>query len=252
MLSRLLLICSLVLFSIRQSPGPEQEAQREASVPNLLKITLSEPPRWTGDCLNVSLDLINASSQSLFLPDLGLYIYTSVKRVADNRDNRDRAGWINVYGASDIGSSEAKEFAPGATLHDEHCLFSKVAIVSLERKTRRLIVVRGKLRIDALYFPTKEEWLLNKSSHEEMLRTPPNQWNKIARYEPNDVTIFTTIPCREPACDCGNPPPILEGEARVVPDVFYLEPDWETRGKVVSDRLAHRFPRCSSSRAPRE
>jgi len=211
-----------------------------------LEVRLVKPPEWVRGCLSVDLERTNLSPHPLFIPDMGLYISTSVTEEDNVPSIKDREGWINVFGASDLWSWEAEPLAPGATIHDEPCLYTEVAIVSLKRQTRRKIPLRGRLRIDAFYFLTRGDWQQNKAYHEALLRTPPEQRNKLNRRDPQVVTIFGAIPCHEAGCGgaCGVPPLILHGENRVVPDVFYLQPDWEARGKRVADELAHKSPAC--------
>jgi hypothetical protein len=186
---------------------------------------------------------------------MGLYISTSVKELQSDAKEKNGVEWINVYGASDMVSFEATAIDPGATVHKEGCLPPGVFVVNLKKETRREIPLRGRLRIDAYYFLTEKDWQQNKSYHDELLRTPPDQWDKLPRQDPKAVTVFTAIPCRDAGCksDCdGEPPLILHGEQRFIPDVFYLHPDWGARGKKVSDELARMSPTCSEpNSAPR-
>jgi hypothetical protein len=217
-----------------------------------LEIRLAGSPHWEKDCLDVSMDRINRSSVPLFLPVKGLYIAMSVNEVSDTGKKRE-ARWINVFGLSDIGIWEAAPLAPGATVHDEKCLYPEVAIVNLETQTRRLIPLRGRLEIDAYYFLTKDDWQNDKRNHEDMFRTKPGQWDldKIARHGPKLVSVQAVIPCRDTNCvsSCDAPPLVLAGEGRVVPDVFDLEPDWGARGTKISEDLARDAPECSGSSA---
>lgn len=234
--------------------APHFFAHGQDVAPEPLEVRLTKPPQWMNGCLSVSLDRINRSSFPLFLPDMGLYISTSVNELRDDAGMKDGQEWINVYGASDMVSWDATAIAPGATVHEEGCLPPTVFVVNLKKKTRREILLRGRLRIDAYYFLTEKEWQHNKSWHEEMLHISPGQEDKIAHQYPKVVTIFAAIPCREPACGpgCDDPPLILQGENRVLPDVFYLDPDWGARGKRISDELARKSPACSAARpAPR-
>jgi len=220
------------------------QAQKDPSAP--LTIRLTTPPHWEKDCLAFGLDRTNSSSSSLFIPDMGLYISTSVNDLSNETSNEGTQGWINVYGASDMVSWEARELLPGATLHDQRCLYPQVAIIDMKRQSRRLIPLHGKLRIDAYYFLNEENWRLSKSEHEAMLREHGAS-NNTKRHYAEAVTQFIVIPCRESGCDpiCNQPPPILHGENRVVPDVFYLEPDWGVRGQKITDELSLKFPACS-------
>lgn len=224
-----------------------QEVQSSQDRREPFEVHLSKPLQWVNGCLSVSLDRINHSTVPLFLPDMGLYISTPVRDASELTGRQGGQEWINVYGAVDIISWDATKIAAGATVHDEHCLNPQVAVVSLKSETRREIPLRGKLRIDAYYFLTANEWQQYKSSHEQMLRIPPDQWDKIGRHDPQVVTIFAAIPCREAGCapSCDDPPIILYGENRMIPDVAQFDPDWEARGKTVTDELARQFPACS-------
>lgn len=166
------LIGALHFASYRQG-DPAQE-----KVPEPLEIRLAKPPQWKDGCLSVNLDRTNHSPLPRFLPVKGLYIYSSVSEVGDDADKDPEHGWRNVYGLSDLGDWGATAIAPGTTVHDEFCLGSTIPVVSLERQTRREIPLRGRLKIDAYYFLTEEDWQKNKSQKEEMLRTPASQWRQ--------------------------------------------------------------------------
>ncbi|HKF52583.1 MAG TPA: hypothetical protein VKB26_09740 [Candidatus Acidoferrales bacterium] len=205
---------------------------------------MTRPLSWENGCLSVSLDRINNSSSSLFLPDTGLEISGSVNEVADGTGKKSKREWLNFYGATDIVSWGATAIAPGGIVHGEYCLSPKMPVVNLKGQTRREIALRGTLRVDAYYFLTEGDWKKSKAEHEQMLRTPPQQWKTIKLETPQVVTIFTRIPCQM-ACSagCDNPPPIVVGENRIVPDVRGPH-DWNIRGKTVDDELARKFPAC--------
>lgn len=228
------------------APQGRDQIQEEISHP--LEIRISNPLRWEKGCLNVSVERINRSSAPLFLPVMGLYVFTSVNESVNQTGKTEGQEWINVYGTSDLVSWDATPIAPGSTVHDEHCLAPSVAVVHLQKKTRREIPLRGKLRIDAYYFLTKKDWLKNKSQHEEMMSMAPDQWGKIPGQEPQLTPIIVAIPCRKASCTvgCGTPPLITHGENRVIPDVFD-SPDWERRGRVVSEQLERKSVGCSEA-----
>jgi hypothetical protein len=249
MSSRPLSLSACLLMASAAHPLTTQDInQSQESPPASLALRLTTPPHWEKDCLAIAIDRTNTSSSSLFIPDMGLYISTSVNELSNESSNEGTQGWINVYGASDIVSWEAKELLPGATLHDQRCLYPQVAIVDMKRQSRRAIPLHGKLRIDAYYFLNEESWRLSKSEREAMLHAPaPSSSTK--RHYASAVTQFASIPCREAGCSpvCNQPPPILHGESRVVPDVFYLKPEWGVRGQKISDELSRKFPDCSES-----
>jgi hypothetical protein len=236
----------LVLLAAGSGAAQQPADQTQNESPGPLQVRITKPLRWEGGCLSVSLDRVNLSSTPLFLPVMGLYISTSASEVGDETGKSDAVRWINVYGAGDLVTWDATSLASDAIAHDEHCLGPTVPVISLERKTRRQMPLRGKLRIDAYYFLTEKDWQENKSRHEEMMRTPPSQWDKISRNDSQVTTVFAAIPCREANCSsgCDSPPLILRGENRAVPDVGF-GPDWKARGKTVSDELAKKSGACS-------
>lgn len=237
----------LLVASMARLTGSQQTDQVKEDVTAPLAIQLTAPLHWEKDCLAIGLSRKNSSSSSLFIPDMGLYISTSVNDLPNETSNEGTSGWINIYGLSDMVSWEAKELLPGATLHDQLCLYPQVAVVDMNRQSRRLISLHGKLRVDAYYFLNEESWRLAKSEHEAMLHEHGESNNK-KRHFADAVTQIADIPCRESSCEpfCNEPPPILHGESRIVPDVFYLEPDWGVRGQKISDELSLKFPSCSA------
>jgi hypothetical protein len=228
--------------------APQGRDQSQEGISHPLEIRVFNPLRWEKGCLNVSVERVNRSSAPLFLPVMGLNVSTSVNQSGDKARRSEEQEWINVYGTSDLVSWDATPIAPGSTVRDEHCLAPSVAVVHLQKKTRREIPLRGKLKIDAYYFLTEKDWLKNKSQREEMTSMPSKQRKKVARQEPQSITIILTIPCHEGTCisGCSIPPLIIQGENRVVPDVFD-SPDWERRGRAVSEQLEHKSPSCSET-----
>jgi hypothetical protein len=237
----------LIFLGISHFSAPmSAQAQKAAQAP--LEIRLTKHPKWEKGCLSLGVDRVNGSSGPLFLLVNGLYISTSVTEVGNDAGKTDVRQWVNIYGMSDIVNWEASSLAPGATIHDDLCVGPDIAVVSLERKSRRKIPLRGKLRIDAYYFLTEMDWRKYKLQHEEMGRTPPKQWNKIERHDPQVITAFAPIPCLETGCPsgCDIPPFVLHGETSVMPDVSDSLPQYAERGKAISDDIARRRPACPS------
>jgi hypothetical protein len=154
--------------------------------------------------------------------------------------------WLNLYGVFDIVSSDATPLAPGTARHDEICYLRPiVVVVNMKEKTSRKIPVRGKLRIDAYYFLTKEDWLRNKTQREKD-HTPP-WWGRTGSLEPQVTRAEAAIPCFDAGCKpgCDNPPVVLDGER-----VFLFTPskaEWEARGKAIDKELAQKSPSCAET-----
>jgi hypothetical protein len=236
----------VLIFVAPIAAQQETPLQKETLTP--LELRLTAPPRWEKGCLLVALDRINHSSVPIFLTEMGPYFYIALDVSTGETNPSEAIEWVNIHGISDIRSLEAVSLAPGATVHNEFCFSPAVWIVNLKKKTRREIPVRGKMRVDASYFSTEESWKKNK----EWDINPPAY---LEPGKPHDVPtsiaakwvrIFAAIPCSDTTCKAGcvKPPMGLHGEVRPVPDVFSATPEWNDRGKVVTDELAHKAPPC--------
>jgi hypothetical protein len=223
--------------------------QNEKSSP--LEVHITAPLRWENGCLHVSLDRIDKSLTPLFLPNKGIYIFTSVTEVPDESGKKKGVEWINIYGFTDIGDWEAEPIAPGKAVHSEVCLYPTIPVINLEKHTWREIAVRGRLRIDAYYFLTKRDWLTNKAQHEEMFKLSGNELKRMKVLYPQATTIFSPIPCSDNSCasNCEEPPTVLYGESRVVPDVYQYEREWVVRGNAINEEIRQKTRPCSGSKS---
>jgi hypothetical protein len=222
-------------------------ADQQSSRP--LEVRITEPLQWKTDCLQISIDRVNRSSNPLFLPAMGLYIDSSAIRAASVSGKLEGLAWGSIYGGHEIIDLSATPLAPDQTVHDDRCLRSTFTITNMKKETRRQVPVRGKLRIHAYYFLSEQDWLTNKSQHEEMLRTPPSKWPKpLKLLNPKEATAIVPIPCRESPCDpnCDSPPIILDGEAQVFPDAATYEREWNERGNTINRELAQTLSPCAA------
>jgi len=231
------------IFSAREG------MQLEKGAPVPLEVRMTAPPRWENGCLSVTLERNNHTAVPVFLTEMGPYFYIALDVSMNEASTGEAIKWVNVSGVSDFRSLEAVSLAPGATLRNEFCLSNTIWVVNLQKKTRREIPVQGKLRIDVSYFPTEESWKINK----EWYTDPPSYLKRDgalagppANIAPKWVKIFAAIPCSDAACEsgCVEPPIGLPGEDRLVPDVYFLGPGWNDRGKSITDELAHKSAPC--------
>ncbi len=241
---------SVLFFSF--PPGPKSNATQElAQQPQPLEIQVLRPVQWVNGCLSVTVDRLNRSAAALYLPERGLYIASSAKVVRMNESEMTgEETWLPLYGPADMVSWDATPLAPGATQREEHCLLPSVAVVSMKRQTDRRVPVRGRLKILAYYFLSKEDWLESKSQHEEIHRIPPDQREKVSRVDPHSVMIEALIPCYGAGCSpgCDNPPLIFEDEKISVPYVPLK--DWIARGRAIDEDLARKSPSCPQASSP--
>jgi hypothetical protein len=229
-----------------------EKTQGETNAAASLEVRLPSPPRWQQGCLLVTLDRLNHSSVPLFLPNMGPYFYIALDVSASSTSGSEDSHWVNLYGERDIVTSDAVSLEPGSRMHNSFCLGSSVWIVSQEKKTRREIPVRGKLRVEVPYFPSREawkksgQWYLDSRS---FLRKGGGPHDLAADIGPNWETIFVAVPCSDATCrlGCDAPPRGLPGEFRPVPDPYYLDPKWNERGRVLTDELDSNSPPCAKS-----
>lgn len=206
-------------------------------------------PSWENGYLKFSIDRINHSSTPLYLPSMGMYVSLAVNEDATETDDSHDERWVNIYGLTDVVSWAAKPIAPGATVHVNYSFRPAIAVVNLKQETRREIPMRGKLRVEAFYFLSEEDWQNNMAWHHEGEASGKvfNPWYPPAALKPQSTTVNVKIPCHEVGCnaECNRPPIVLSGENRVVPDIFSFDAKANARGKVVGDKLVGTSPVCS-------
>ena len=239
-LTTVLLSAAIMTARIQVKPPIFSDAQPT----ELLEIRITRALQWENGCLQISLELVNRSTASLFLPMQGLNIASSAKLSRSVAGQSDEEKWLTVNSGSEIVVLEAKRLAPGESAHDSYCVAESIAVISLQRKTRREIRVQGKLRIHQSYFLTEQDWLTHKAQREQMFRNPPSKWPKLLK--PQVSTIEMPIPCLKAGCNaqCIEPPLVLEGENPVIPDVVRDNQEWNERGKAIAEELARKSSPC--------
>ena len=211
-----------------------------------LEIRLTRPLQWVNGCLTVSIDRVNRSTAPLFLPFGGLSIESSVLELTDDTAKDQKEGWRNAYGSSDIIFHEVIRLAPGELRHDDYCVGPTIAVVSMQRESRREVPLRGRLQIYAVYSPAEQDWQISKAQREEMAQTPPAKWKNADRQKPASTMLELSIPCFKAGCatECSEPPVVLEDEKVWVPDISHNSEAYLTRGRALSEELARKFPQC--------
>jgi len=199
-----------------------------------LEVLTPEFPQWKDGCLQLGIDRVNRSSDTLYLLASGLIVSSSGINSVPPSGHNPELIWFPVYGVSDILDFSAVPLVPGETKHFETCVGPTFAITNIKKETRREVPLQGQLRIDEYYFLNKQDALTYKSQHEEMFRTPPSDWPKVLQ-QPEVATLIMPIPCRESSCKpgCDEPPIVLDDEARMIPDVSPSE--WNDRGKAIEE-----------------
>jgi len=218
--------------------GRQPEPDDIAGVPCLesLEIRLAKPLKWENGCLGVSLDLVNRSAKSVFLPTMGLYIDVPAKLLSRVPEKNGAEKWLNLYGASDIVPIlSVKPLAPGAATHDRHCVRPTIAVVDFGSQIWREVPVRGRLRVSVQYYPSDPN-------------QPPPRSKYLATEHtvPLVATLVLSIPCPYGGCavGCDGPPAIEEGEGQIVPDISPHNRGWIERGNERNIELRKLYP-CS-------
>ena len=197
-------------------------------------------PKWVNGCLDLTVERVNISTQTIYLPDWeGVIFQLSTKLIHNDPSAHEEIIWLAFYGLSDIVYRDARKLATGSKATDHFCLPETAAVVNQQEKTWRQVAVRGHVRIVASYFPTEEDWKTNESEWEKHW---PTFWHSPS------ASLDIALPCSqqsECAEECTTPPPIIEGEHCVVPDVF-LDRDWHRRGKALREALNRKYSACKN------
>jgi hypothetical protein len=243
LLQSVILVAAMALMGTQtgQNNWPDKRLQQP------LEIRVTRPLKWVNGCLAVSIDRVNRSKAPLFLPFNGLSIESSVLELTNDPAKGQKEGWRNAYGASDIIFHEVIRLAPGELRHDDYCVGPTISVVSMEKKSRREVPLRGSLQINAVYYPAELDWQISKAQREEMAQTPPAKWKNADRQRPSSTTLELSIPCLKAGCaaECSEPPVVLEGEKVLVPDISHNNEAYFTRGRVLNEELARKFPQCN-------
>jgi hypothetical protein len=217
----------------------------QAQTAPLLEIHVSTP-KWVNGCLDLTVERANTSQQTIYLPEWeGVYFLLSTKLIHDDPSKKDGEVWLPIYGLSDIVTFDAHPLGAGSKTTDHFCLPETSAIVNQQHKTRRQVVVRGRVKIVASYFPTEEDWRTKKAEQEKHW---PTLWPSPS------ASVEILLPClpqSECVEDCKTPPLITEGERVEIPDVFAFQKDWNERGKTLADMLYGQHSACKNQTAPK-
>jgi hypothetical protein len=207
---------------------------------------------WESGCLRVGLQVINQSNVPVFLTAMGPYFDVALDVSKDNPSSQDALEWVNVRGVSDIVTWDAEPMAEHSSSRKNYCIGKRVWVVNRQKKTRREIPVRGQMRITVSYFPNEDAYKKNKSWHydTESAGRPHNPFNPPEDTAPQWTTVTIDIPCPNATCgeDCARPPLGFHGEVRVVPDVYFIDANWNRRGEAVTHELDAKYPPCAEVR----
>jgi hypothetical protein len=240
----------LLLLGFAAAPVVCQQVQEHTNQ-TTLEVRLTTPS-WENGHLKFSVDRINHSSTPLYLPAMGTYISLAVKEEATKTEISHDERWVNIYGLTDLVSWGAAAIAPGATVHNDYDFLHELAVVDLKKETRREIPVRGRLRVEAFYFLSEEDWQMNKHYHEEISSEHTRPWRRPQFLKPEFTTAYVKIPRRAVGCnaECEKSPIVLPDENRLVPDVYSFDKKANARGIAVSAKLAAKSSACSEDTQP--
>jgi hypothetical protein len=216
-----------------------------------LEVTLANPLRWESGCLRGTLNISNRSTVPLFLTMMGPYYDIALNVSKGETQSDGPVEWVNVAGVSDVVINAVEPLSAGSTVQRNFCLEPSVWVVNLRLKTRREIPVRGELRVRVTYFVNKESWNRNRQWYSDppSALDPSKPHDVPENIQPRVAETIVEIPCRTEACksDCTKPPKGLPDEARMVPDVSFIDPQMSARGKLLTEEFARKFPACSEA-----
>jgi hypothetical protein len=208
-----------------------------------MEIRMTKPLEWVNGYLSVSIDRINRSGSTLYLPRMGIYMFLSVQHLTKGPEKDSRNGWLGLYGWFDVVSLDATPLSPGATEYSDICYISpSMMVVNREQETSRSVPFRGSLRISAYYFLTKEDWLKNTAQQD---RHYPN-FEAPGNTNPSVASVDIAMPCFGAGCrpGCDKPPVVFDGEQHFLFDPSSGESKWIARGKAINKELARKSAAC--------
>ena len=220
--------------------GQWQSLIAQAHTAPMLEIHV-DTPKWINGCLDLTVERVNTSAQTLYLPEWeGVIFSLSTRLIHNDTSKKDQEIWREFYGLSDIVYLDAYQLAAGSKTTDHFCLPETFVVVNQQGKTRRQVAVRGRLKILASYFASEEGWRTYRAENEKPWPAP---WRSPS------ASLEIPLPCSpqsECTGDCTTPPPITEGERFVVPDVFQSYKDWNERGKALAVTLSRKYSACKN------
>jgi hypothetical protein len=235
----LLVVATLCVACLFAAPAKQQSQPREA--PAVLEVSFAIPLVWDNGCLRGGLDIVNRSAGPLFLTKLGRYFAIALDVSKDDSQSDHALEWVNIYGDTDTTTSDVDSLPAGSKIHEDFCFHPTVWVVNAQRKTRREIPVRGKLRVDVSYFASERDWKAYKDLLLESESDAFRLWS----------SAFAEIPCANATCkpDCNRPPVGIHGESRSLTDIGQSSADMNARGKELSEQLSRKFPPCSPDKS---
>jgi len=208
----------LLDFSLTYGQQPPAAASPSRSQP--IEIRLTSPVSWKGNCLEISIKLVNHSKSPIFLdptPFDGIRIYSSVTDTTNSLGQGAGQAWILVYGWSDVLYLGAKGLAPGTGRPNTYCIGDTFEVTERETEEFRQVRLQGRLRIVAGYEQKNPERKVTKRQQEKMTRTYLTKKNNSDSWTGGETMLEIPIPCPPGfgKADCISPPPIFQGEREV-------------------------------------
>jgi hypothetical protein len=238
-----------------------QGRSRATEASSLLDLRIQQPLRWTDSCeadlgtryqahvdsiyqsalLRLSVDVTNRSAEAMYLPVKYLRVELQAIRTQTLTLQGEEHVWLPLYGVGgDIVAPDwlAEALKPGETRHQDICFFNSASVTDLQIPEGRRIPLRGKFRISAKYFASRELWQHYKNAS---VRDGAGD-NRDGTPGPQVVDFETDIPCFCAGCrvGCNTPPLILAGETVSAIDISAKS----EKGMAINKQVARTFPGC--------
>jgi len=243
------ILVSVILSSAMALIGTEASQKEPPAKPSQqpLEIRVTEPPHWKNGCLKGTIERVNHSTDPIFLPvSNGLFVEVSVLERSHDFASSESERWLPAYGPTDAIILDVIRLAPGEAKRNHFCVGPTISISSMQKKTRREIPLRGRLRFRASYYASLEEWQISKAQRQNLVQSPLDKSKTSDTHNIKSATLEMPIPCSKAACapGCNTPPIILDDEKVWVPDVMRNDEAYNTRGRALNEEMAKQFPQC--------
>ena len=215
-----IVIASLLVCISQAIAGQEKDSGNQAA-PKALVIRVTGAPNWQNGCLKVAYDIVNQTTNTLWLPINGSRVSAAVSVAAPKHGLPEKEDWVSLTPFFDNSPWNAAPFPPRQTDHEEPC-FTRTFHVSKSSGGRgRNIPLRAQIQIVIEYFLTEQAWQTNANQHRVMMLKGGAEWEHLQAelLQPEAAAVVLSVPCypEDRASDCNKRPHLKKGEAIWVP-----------------------------------
>lgn len=189
------------------------------------QIRIAKAPLWQGNCLQVSIWLVNRSRFPVVLPHApfdGIEAYASVNDPTNTLGQGAGEAWLLVYGWTDVIYRGEGSRVPRSGSQKTFCIEETFPVRSEGKSALRQVRLQGKLRVYVNYVQKRAAENTCKRRGEGVTTPSPAKVGNSGGLINDRVMLEIQVPCptRATSRDCTASPLIFPGEH----DFWWIEP----------------------------